>query len=46
LWQEWKQVELDIKAMTEEIERIRKENALAVDYSRSPVSAHWSPPQP
>jgi transposase len=28
LWQEWKQVELDIKAMTEEIERISKENAL------------------
>jgi hypothetical protein len=28
LWQEWKQVELDIKAMTEEIERISKENRL------------------
>jgi len=28
MWQEWKQVELDIKAMTEEIERISNENAL------------------
>ena len=28
LWQEWKQMELDIKAITEEIERIGKENAL------------------
>jgi transposase len=28
LWQEWKQMELDIKAITEEIERISKENAL------------------
>ena len=28
LWQEWKQVERDIQAITEEIERIRNENAL------------------
>jgi transposase len=28
LWQEWKQVEIDIKAITEEIERISQENAL------------------
>ena len=28
MWEEWKQVELDIKAMTEEIERISNENAL------------------
>ena len=28
MWQEWKQVELEIKAMTEEIERISNENAL------------------
>jgi transposase len=28
LWQEWKQVEIDIKAITEEIERISNENAL------------------
>ena len=28
MWQEWKQVELDIKAMTEEIERISNENEL------------------
>jgi transposase len=28
MWQEWKQVELDIQAMTEEIERIRQENEL------------------
>jgi transposase len=28
MWQEWKQVMLDIKAMTEEIERISNENAL------------------
>ena len=28
LWQEWKQVEIDIQAITDEIERISKENAL------------------
>jgi len=28
MWQEWKQVEIDIKAMTDEIERISNENAL------------------
>lgn len=28
LWQEWKQLEIDVKAITEEIERISKENAL------------------
>jgi transposase len=28
LWQEWKQVEIHIKAITEEIERISRENAL------------------
>ena len=28
LWQEWKQLELDVKTITEEIERISKENAL------------------
>ena len=28
LWQEWKQMESDIKAITDEIERISKENAL------------------
>ncbi len=28
LWQEWKQVEIDIRAMTDEIERISQENAL------------------
>src|SRR5262249_54233298 len=28
LWQEWKQVEIEIKAITEEIERISQENAL------------------
>jgi len=28
LWQEWKQLESDIQAITEEIERISKENAL------------------
>ena len=28
LWQEWKQTESDIKAITDEIERISKENAL------------------
>jgi transposase len=28
LWQEWKQMEIDIRAMTDEIERISKENAL------------------
>jgi transposase len=27
-WQEWKQVEIDIQAITDEIERISKENAL------------------
>jgi transposase len=28
LWQEWKQLEIDVKAITEKIERISKENAL------------------
>jgi transposase len=28
LWQEWKQMELDIKAITDELEHISKENAL------------------
>jgi transposase len=28
LWQEWKQVEIDIQTITDEIERISKENAL------------------
>jgi transposase len=28
LWQEWKQLEIDIQAITDEIERISKENAL------------------
>src|SRR6201987_3251208 len=28
LWQEWKQLEIDVKAITEEIDRISKENAL------------------
>jgi transposase len=28
LWQEWKQVEVDLKTITDEIERISKENAL------------------
>lgn len=28
LWQEWKQAEIDIQAITDEIERISKENAL------------------
>jgi transposase len=28
MWQEWKQVEIDIKVMTEEIKRISEENAL------------------
>jgi len=28
LWQEWKQLEIEVKALTEEIERISKENAL------------------
>jgi transposase len=28
LWQEWKQMELDIEAITDEIERISKENSL------------------
>jgi len=28
LWQEWKQMELDIQAITDEIERISKENSL------------------
>jgi transposase len=28
LWQEWKQMELDIQAITDELERISKENAL------------------
>src|SRR5207244_5256237 len=28
MWQEWEQVERDIKAMTEEIERVSKEKAL------------------
>src|SRR5438876_11980511 len=28
MWQEWKQLEIDIKAMTDEIERISNENAL------------------
>ena len=28
MWQEWKQVELEVKAMTEEIERISQENEL------------------
>jgi transposase len=28
LWQEWKQLEIEVKAITEEIDRISKENAL------------------
>ena len=28
LWQEWKQVEIEVKAITEEIERVSQENAL------------------
>ena len=28
LWQEWKQLEIDVKAITEEIERVSQENAL------------------
>jgi hypothetical protein len=43
LWQEWKQTEIDIKAITQEqeIERIGNE-----DYARFPASARWSPPPP
>ena len=46
MWQEWKQVEIDIKAMTDEIERISNENALCRRLRQIPVSARWSPPQP
>ena len=36
LWQEWKQLEVDIKAITDEIERISQENALCARLRQIP----------
>jgi transposase len=44
LWQEWKQIETDVEAITDEIERISNEDA--GNSGRSPASARWSPPPP
>jgi transposase len=46
LWQEWKQVEIDIQTITDEIERISKENALCRRLRQIPASARWSLRQP
>jgi transposase len=46
LWQEWKQMEMDIKSITEEIERIGKQNALCQRLRQIPTSARRSRPQP
>src|SRR5215468_3548279 len=44
MWQEWKQIEIDIEAITDEIERISNDDAPAGNCGRSPASARWSPP--
>jgi len=45
MWQEWKQVELDIEAVSDELERISEQNELCRRL-RFLASVPWSRPQP
>jgi transposase len=43
LWQEWKQVEVDLKTITDEIEGASAKRMRSADVcARSPASVHWS----
>jgi hypothetical protein len=42
LWQEWKQLEIDVQTITDEIERNSLENAHCQRLRQIPVSARWS----
>jgi hypothetical protein len=43
LWQEWQQMEIDLKTITDALERISNEDALCGVCVRSPASAHSFP---